>query len=86
VAAISLGYKIVDGKRRRVRKKFVGATRSIVHKRLTEALHEHQTGGIVPLQHESFGDVSTQRRSHRTPTRAAECTGGIPLAPELRRA
>ncbi len=55
VASISLGHKMVDGKRRRVRKKFVGATRSAVHKRLTEALREQQTGGIVPLQHESLG-------------------------------
>ena len=55
VAAISLGYKIVDGKRRRVRKKFIGPTRSAVHQRLTEALREQQTGGIVPVQHESLG-------------------------------
>lgn len=55
VAAISLAYKIVDGKRRRVRKNFIGRTRSTVHKRLTEALREQQTGGIVPLQHESLG-------------------------------
>ena len=55
VALISLAYKIVNGKRRRIRKKFVARSRSAVQKKLIEALHAQQTGGIVPMQHESLG-------------------------------
>ncbi len=55
VASINLGHKIIDGKRRRIRTKFVATTRAAVLKRLTEALREQQTGGIVPLQRESLG-------------------------------
>lgn len=55
VASITLACKVVDGKRLRVRKKFVATTRSTVQKKLTEALREQQTGGIVPLQLESLG-------------------------------
>ena len=55
VAQITLGYKIVDDKRRRIRKKFVATTRDAVHKKLTEALREQQTGGIVPMQRDSLG-------------------------------
>lgn len=55
VAVITLGYKMVDGKRRRIRKKFVAPTRGAVQKRLTEALRQQQTGGVVPIQRDSFG-------------------------------
>ena len=55
VASIHLGYKILNGKRRRIRKKFVASTRGAVQTRLTEALREQQTGGVVPLQLESLG-------------------------------
>jgi integrase len=55
VASLSLGYKIVDDKRRRVRKKFVATTRKQVQEKLTEALREQQKGGIVPMQRDSLG-------------------------------
>ena len=55
VAQLTLGYEIVDGKRRRIRKKFVATTRNEVHRKLTDALREQQTGGIVPLQRDSLG-------------------------------
>ncbi len=55
VASITLACKVVDGKRLRVRKKFVATTRSAVQKKLTEALREQQTGGLVPLQLQSVG-------------------------------
>ncbi len=60
VASINLGYTLVDGKRRRVRKKFVASTRGSVRKKLTEALLEQQTGGVVPLQRESLGAYLTR--------------------------
>jgi len=55
VASITLAPKVVDGKRLRVRKKFVASTRGAVQKKLTAALREQQTGGIVPLQLDSLG-------------------------------
>jgi integrase len=55
VASITLGYEIVDGHRRRKRKKFVGSSFKAVQKRLTEALREHQTGGTVPIQRDNLG-------------------------------
>ncbi|HEY7338045.1 MAG TPA: tyrosine-type recombinase/integrase [Bryobacteraceae bacterium] len=55
VASISLGYRVVDGKRRRVRRKFVGPTRAAVQKRLTAALNKQQNGGKVPAGKLRFG-------------------------------
>lgn len=55
VAAITLGYEVKNGKRRRIRKKFVGATRRAVQQRLTAALREQQTGGSVPMQRDTVG-------------------------------
>jgi len=57
VALISLGYRIVNGKRRPIRKKFVAPTRGDVQRKLTAALREQQTGGIVPLQRDSVGGL-----------------------------
>ena len=47
VASITTGYVIKDGKRRRVRKKFVAPTRGEVQRRLTAALRDHQRGRNV---------------------------------------
>lgn len=55
VASLTLGYKIIDDRRRRIRKKFVGPTRRSVQERLTNALREQQTGGVVPMQRDSLG-------------------------------
>jgi integrase len=55
IALLTTGYDIVDGRRRRRRKKFVAATRGAVQRKLTEALREQQTGGIVPMQRDSLG-------------------------------
>src|SRR5947208_2029390 len=55
VASVSLGYEVKDGKRRRVRKKFTAKSRRAVQKKLTEALREQQTGGIVPIQKDALG-------------------------------
>lgn len=56
VATLSLGYHVgKDGKRRRVRKKFTASTRGQVQRKLTAALKEHQTGGVVPMQRDSLG-------------------------------
>ena len=43
-ALMTLGYEVVDGTRRRIRRKFVGETREAVRKRLTEALRKQDTG------------------------------------------
>ncbi len=55
VAQLTLGYEIVDGKRRRIRKKFTATTRKAVQQRLTAALRELQTGGTVPIQKDTLG-------------------------------
>jgi integrase len=57
VALVTLGYEVRDGKRRRIRKKFVAETRGVVQKKLTAALREQQTGGIVPIQRDSLGGL-----------------------------
>jgi integrase len=59
IAQITLGYKILDGKRRRVRKKFVASTRNAVQRKLTGALREQQTGGIVPVERDTLGQHLT---------------------------
>ncbi len=55
VALLTLGYEVRDGKRRRIRKKFVAATRDQVSRKLIAALREHQTGGIVPIERDTLG-------------------------------
>lgn len=55
VALLTLGYEVKDGKRRRIRKKFVSPTRAAVQKKLTAALKEQQTGGIVPIEKDTLG-------------------------------
>jgi integrase len=47
VASITTGYVIRDGKRRRVRRKFVGSTRNAVQRRLTAALRDQHRGRNV---------------------------------------
>ena len=60
VASISLGYEIRDGKRRRIRKKFVASTRRDVQQRLTTALRSQQQGIAVPIQREKMGAFMTR--------------------------
>jgi integrase len=55
VAQLTLGYEIHEGRRRRIRKKFVATTRREVQQKLTAALGQQQTGGAVPIQKDSFG-------------------------------
>jgi integrase len=56
VALVTLGYEIrEDGRRIRRRKKFVAPTRKLVQEKLTGALREQQTGGVVPVQKDSLG-------------------------------
>jgi integrase len=55
VACLSAGYKIVDGKRRRIRKKFVASTRDAVHKKLTKALGRQQRGRKVSTELHPLG-------------------------------
>ena len=54
VALLTLGYEMRDGKRRRIRKKFVSPTRVAVQRKLTAALREQQTGGIVPIERDTL--------------------------------
>ncbi len=54
VASISLGYEVRNGKRRRIRKKFVGDTRKDVQRRLTEALGKQDKGEHVERGRTSF--------------------------------
>ncbi len=55
VASITTGYVIRDGKRRRVRKKFVGATRGVVQKRLIAALRDQHRGKNVSPRAQTLG-------------------------------
>jgi len=55
VALITAGYVIRDGKRRRVRRKFVASTRAAVHKRLTKALAKQHRGRDVSPRVETLG-------------------------------
>lgn len=51
VALVTTGYEFRDGKRRRVRKKFVATSRSEVHEKLTEGLRKQQHGiNIAPTK------------------------------------
>lgn len=51
VALITTGYEFRDGKRRRIRKKFVAKTRIDVHSKLTESLQKQQRGiNIAPTK------------------------------------
>ena len=54
VASISLGYEIRDGKRRRIRKKFVASTRRDVQQRLTTALRQQDQNIPLSTSRESF--------------------------------
>jgi integrase len=56
VAQITTGYVITDGKRRRLRKKFVGATRKEVHGRLTESLNSQQHGRNISPRMQKLGN------------------------------
>jgi integrase len=56
VAVMNLGYEVRDGKRRRLRKKFIGSTRQAAAERLNEALAKHQRGGIVTTGRDTLGD------------------------------
>ncbi len=55
VASITTGYVVRDGKRRRVRKKFVATTRDEVHKRLTKALRNQHCGRNVSPRIQKIG-------------------------------
>jgi integrase len=55
VAKLTIGYEVVDGKRRRIRKKFTATSRKAVQHKLTEALRQQQTGGAVPIQKDTLG-------------------------------
>ncbi len=55
VALVTLGYEVRDGVRRRVRKKFVSTTRAAVQKKLTAALRELDTGGVVAIEKDTLG-------------------------------
>jgi hypothetical protein len=54
VASISLGYEIRNGKRRRIRKKFVASTRREVQERLTAALGKQDQHLPVATSREPF--------------------------------
>ena len=56
VAAITVGYEVRDGKRRRIRKKFVRATRAEVQQELTDALHKKNRGINIAPTHRKLGD------------------------------
>jgi integrase len=56
VAQITTGYIIRDGKRRRVRKKFVAATRAAVHRKLSTALNNQHRGRNVSPQVQTLGN------------------------------
>src|ERR1700674_4750538 len=53
VASITTGYMIRDGKRRRIRKKFVATSRREVQERLTVALRSQQMGYDMAPQHQT---------------------------------
>ena len=55
VAVLTTGYIIRDGKLRRVRKKFVAATRGIVQRRLTAALRDQHRGRNVSPRVQTLG-------------------------------
>jgi integrase len=55
IGFVSLGYEVRDGKRRRIRKKFTGPTQKAVREKITDALKQLQSGGVVPLQKEKLG-------------------------------
>lgn len=55
VAQITSGYVITDGRRRRVRKKFVGGTRKEVQQRLTAALRDQDRVRNVSPQVQTVG-------------------------------
>lgn len=55
VALVTTGYVVRDGKRRRVRKKFIASTRSAVHKKLTKALRDQQRGRNVSPRVQKLG-------------------------------
>jgi integrase len=55
VAALTTGYVIRDGKRRRVRRKFVASTSGAVQKRLTAALREQHRGRNVSPRVQTLG-------------------------------
>jgi integrase len=54
VAVLSMGSKIIDGKQRRNRKKFVGRTRRVVQEKLTAALRKQDQSLPVATSRESF--------------------------------
>ena len=56
VAQITLGYRVLEEKSRRIRKKFVASTRGAVQQKLTAALRQQHTGGIVPLERDTLGE------------------------------
>jgi integrase len=60
VAVASLGSKVIDGKRRRVRKKFVGVSRKEVQAKLTQALNNLDRGLAVADSRSMFGVFFTQ--------------------------
>ncbi|MDP8989489.1 MAG: N-terminal phage integrase SAM-like domain-containing protein, partial [Acidobacteriota bacterium] len=55
VASVTTGYVIRDGKRRRVRRKFVGSTRNAVQRRLTAALRDQHHGRNVSPRVQTLG-------------------------------
>jgi integrase len=55
VALVTTGYVIRNGKRCRVRKKFVAPTRDAVHRKLTKALRDQQRGRNVSPRVQTLG-------------------------------
>ncbi len=60
VASLSLGYEVKNGKRRRIRKKFVGTSRRDVQQRLTAALNTQQRGGVVTTDRTTVAGFLTE--------------------------
>jgi integrase len=56
VASLTLGYKIVDGKRVRIRKKFTGSTRNEAHHKLAKALGRQMHGQSVSTKTHRLGE------------------------------
>jgi integrase len=54
VASMTVGYKVVDGKRRRIRKKFSASTRNAVHQKLTKELGRQQRGRSISTKTHSL--------------------------------
>jgi integrase len=56
VASLTVGYEVRDGKRRRIRKKFVRTTRQEVQQALNDALHKQHRGVNVAPTKRTMGD------------------------------